>query len=54
MKPLPSDPFEYQARVMAAMCADLSDLETFKKHGFARTEALRRVSTATKDTCHAE
>lgn len=47
MKPLPSDPFAFQARVMAAFNADLSDLAAFKRDGFARTNALRAVSIAT-------
>lgn len=58
MKPLPADPFAFQARVMAAMCADLSDLATFKRDGFARTNALRAVSIATderaKEPSHAD
>lgn len=46
MKEPPRDPFELQAHIMSAVCADLGDLDSFKRNGFARTDALRAVLAA--------
>jgi len=48
MRPPPADPLAFQARVMAAFCADLSS-PAFRRDGFTRTNALRAVSIATKE-----
>jgi hypothetical protein len=49
MKPLPSDPFAFQARVMSAFCDDLFDIASGKSASCERTNALRQVSISTRD-----
>lgn len=44
MKAPPTDPFEFQAKVMAAMCDDLFDMGAGKSKSFERMERLRQIS----------
>jgi hypothetical protein len=45
MKPLPSDPYAFQARVMEALLGDIRNLETTS---FPRLNALRQISISTE------
>ena len=47
MKPLPSDPLAFQARVMSAFCDDLFDMAAGRSSRCERTNALRQVSIST-------
>lgn len=47
MKPLPEDPFAFQARVMSALCDDILDLGARRDGTFPRMAALREVSIQT-------
>lgn len=49
MKPLPSDPLAFQARVMSAFCDDLLDMAAGRSSRCERTNALRQVSISTRD-----
>ena len=44
MKPIPSDPFAFQARVMDALLGDIGDT---RAKGFPRLDALREISRET-------
>ena len=44
MKPLPTDPYAFQARVMSAMIDDLFDMGAGKSNRFERLNALHAVS----------
>jgi hypothetical protein len=48
MKPLPSDPLAFQARVMSAFCDDLLDMAAGRSSRCERTNALRQVSISTR------
>jgi len=45
MKPLPKDPYAFQARVMDALIGDILDINA---KGTPRLDALREVSIQTK------
>jgi len=49
MKPLPSDPYAFQARIMAALIGDILDRDSTT---FKRLDALREVliQTTERDT----
>lgn len=44
MKPLPNDPFAFQARVFDAFCNDLFDIAAGQSRSCKRTNALREIS----------
>jgi hypothetical protein len=44
MKPLPTDPAAFQARVFAAFADDLFDIGAGRSKSCERTEALRQIS----------
>jgi hypothetical protein len=44
MKPLPTDPMAFQARVFAALADDLFDIGAGRSKSCERTEALRQIS----------
>ena len=45
MKPLPNDPWAFQARTLKALCDDLFDLGAGKSRKFERLDALHHIST---------
>lgn len=49
MKPLPTDPHEFQARAMSAMIEDLFDMGSGRSNHFARLDAMRAVSLIGKE-----
>lgn len=49
MKPLPSDPYAFQARVFGALHADLFDIGSRKSSSFVRTDALLEISKQSKE-----
>lgn len=48
MRPLPRDPFAFQARIFNALCNDLYDMAAGKSNSCERTNALRQVSISTQ------
>lgn len=49
MKPIPTDPFALQARVVSALCDDLFDIGAGKSRSFRRTDAIRQVLVERKE-----
>ena len=49
MKPLPTDPYAFQARVFDAFCNDLFDLAAGKSKSLDRTNALREINQTTRE-----
>lgn len=48
MKPVPTDPWALQSRIMAALCDDIFDAAARKDSSFPRMEALRSAMIATE------
>ena len=49
MKPLPTDPFAFQARVFGALCDDLLDIASGQSSSCERTNALRQISQSLRE-----